>query len=592
MSASNLFPEKPTIYFASDISTCCNKSLQVQKTRSRTVATLDIGEFGVRETVLVCKECDGIYISDELSKLVPPRCKFGFDVLIYVGKAIFLQCRNDKEIIQQLWSKNIRISSSEIAYLAKKFIIYLALAHRQSSRKIKKNMAIRGGYILHLDATCDGESPHLMSGLDEITEIILHNVKLPSESAEKIIPFLRDIKQSYNNPLAVVSDMGKGISNAVEKVFPGLPQFICHYHFLRDIGGDLFGEENDIIRKRLTFHGIQGVLRTKIKQFKKIIDIHPGLVECLSTNLENGRIEQSTLEQMPVATAYTLALWALEGKKQTHGYGFPFDRPYLVFYQRLKTLFSECQKLQKISMPVQTGNKNPFFVVCKLLRNTISDTTLRKKVLQMQEKVFVFDKLRKAMRIASPEQNQGLNDDGEDADIKTIKEGVKNFRNRLLKDARFSKNKDYKKMIEQINKYWKKLFADSITVETSQGKKTIQPQRTNNILERFFRDIRRRHRKKSGTNSLGKTLKAMLADTPLVYNLENREYLDILLNGKATLEERFAEIDSQTIREELRKSRDDSEKIPPKINVLIKEQQLPQKLVQFFNKQMKAHTTE
>jgi hypothetical protein len=48
-----------------------------------------------------------------------------------------------------------------------------------------------------------------------------------------------------------------------------------------------------------------------------------------------------------------------------------------------------------------------------------------------------------------------------------------------------------------------KLFADPIAVDTQQGKMIIQPQRTNNLLERFFRDIKRGYRKKNGSNTMG-----------------------------------------------------------------------------------------
>ena len=54
-------------------------------------------------------------------------------------------------------------------------------------------------------------------------------------------------------------------------------------------------------------------------------------------------------------------------------------------------------------------------------------------------------------------------------------------------------------------------------------------------MERFFRDVKRGNRRKTGNNSMCKTLQAMLADTPLVKNLENREYVNALLDGKATL---------------------------------------------------------
>jgi len=110
-------------------------------------------------------------------------------------------------------------------------------------------------------------------------------------------------------------------------------------------------------------------------------------------------------------------------------------------------------------------------------------------------------------------------------------------------------------MLKQIDKYWEKLFADPIMVTTANGEKIlVQPQRTNNILERFFRDVKRMYRSKAGTQSLNKVIKAMLADTPLVKNLSNPQYMKIILNGHNTLEDRFAEIDEKLVRQELKKS--------------------------------------
>jgi len=140
-------------------------------------------------------------------------------------------------------------------------------------------------------------------------------------------------------------------------------------------------------------------------------------------------------------------------------------------------------------------------------------------------------------------------------EIKTIEEAVIIFRNSDKIKAAAEANLDYKKMVKQIDKYWEKLFADPIMVTTASGETIlVQPQRTNNILERFFRDLKRMYRSKSGTQSLNKVIKAMLADTPLVKNLLNPEYLKIILNGHDTLEERFAEIDEKLVRQEMKKS--------------------------------------
>ena len=58
----------------------------------------------------------------------------------------------------------------------------------------------------------------------------------------------------------------------------------------------------------------------------------------------------------------------------------------------------------------------------------------------------------------------------------------------------------------------------------------IQPQRTNNLMEQSFRFLKRDGRKKTGHKVLSKTLVAMLADTPLVRNLDNPDYLRTLVS--------------------------------------------------------------
>lgn len=78
--------------------------------------------------------------------------------------------------------------------------------------------------------------------------------------------------------------------------------------------------------------------------------------------------------------------------------------------------------------------------------------------------------------------------------------------------------------------------------------------------------------------SLSKTLRAILADTPLVKNLDNKEYIDIILNGSKSLEERFAQIDSDIVTKTLREANNESRKIPVELKKLIREPLFPQNL--------------
>ena len=83
---------------------------------------------------------------------------------------------------------------------------------------------------------------------------------------------------------------------------------------------------------------------------------------------------------------------------------------------------------------------------------------------------------------------------------------------------------------------------------------------------------------------MSKKLKTMLAQTPLVKNLETPQYVQLILGDKATLEERFSEIDTKIVRDELAKSYEDKERIPPKIRKIIKIQNLPKIVTQLLRK--------
>jgi hypothetical protein len=552
----------------------------VVKTREKKVVTLDIGAFKAKEVTLQCPVDRALYSSEELKSLTPYRCTFGYDVIVYVGYALFVHCRSEQEIVKDLANRNISISDREISFLGKKFITYLALAHRESQQQIRRAMTFRGGYILHLDGTCEGDSPHLFSGLDGISELVLDNVKLPSEKADLIIPFLRGIRKQYGDPVALVHDMGKGILNAIEEVFPGKPDFICHFHFLRDIGMDLLEDAYQRIRTSLRKLKIRTMLRQRAKALEKLIGVDEDAVEALKAGINKGG--ELSFHQMPALVAFTMIHWVFETSGELNGYGFPFDHPHLVFYQRLKTVYSIIEQIKDTPLRFKDRSYKPLFQIFRLIKKIINNHTLKKAVAEMQERIKVFEDLRKALRIALPEGKRGLNDDGDNADIKTIQEKVKLFREQIIEDKRFSGKEHYKKMIDQIDLYWDKLFTDPIPVDTISGKAFIQPQRTNNTMERFFRDLKRRNRKKSGTVSLTKTLKAILSDTPLVKNLENEEYLSIILDGCNTLEERFQKINSKMVVEELKRNKKKSQILNPELKKMIKQPEFPEKVKLLF----------
>lgn len=440
-------------------------------------------------------------------------------------------------------------------------------------------LQLNGGYILHLDATHEADAPALMTGLDSLSEFVLGNIKLPSESSDYIILFLQQLQSDYGAPIASVHDMGTGICKAVAKVFPDTRDYICHFHFLRDLGKDLIGSSYSQLRSCLRKHSATTWLNRLVRQARKLLGKQSIDAHHFASVIKNARPREG-MTLLPLLSTYALALWCLHGKKNGDGYGFPFDRPLLEFARRLTILLDHAQKLIK-QLPAEDRTGNQIFY--KFLRKVIdivSDPIFEQTVEELRWRCDLFDDLRKKMRIAPPGGDKGLNDDGSSRAMNSIRKGVEQFRRQLDANRKYNSDSLCRKVAKQIDQYGDKLFADPIVIDSQSGPVTIYPQRTNNILEQFFRRLRRGHRRRTGNNSMRKTLQAMLADTPLVKNLSNPAYVDILLDGKQSLEELFVEIEINGDKREMNASTN-TENILPGFRELAKLPDLPAKIVQF-----------
>ncbi|MCP4989016.1 MAG: transposase, partial [Colwellia sp.] len=177
----------------------------------------------------------------------------------------------------------------------------------------------------------------------------------------------------------------------------------------------------------------------------------------------------------------------LAGLHHGDGYGFPFDRPQLELANRLFLLRQKLEALQERPWPGQGHNNDPFRKTLAAIGPLLDDSALPKAIASIERNIQVFDALRDAMRLAPQHGSQGLNDSGQQEDMQTIEAGVKRFRHWLTTHSAGADDPNYTNLLGQLDRYWEKLFADPILVNTPAGPVQIQPQRTNNIMERFFR---------------------------------------------------------------------------------------------------------
>jgi hypothetical protein len=254
------------------------------------------------------------------------------------------------------------------------------------------------------------------------------------------------------------------------------------------------------------------------------------------------------------------------------------------FAKRLQVLGQRLEQIKDVHLRGQWADNKPLLRLSCELKKLSADKGLQRMLAAVDLKIEVFDRLRSAMRIAEVGGAAGLNSGSSPVAMGPIQKAVEQFRKDITSRSDYDSTGHWKALIDQIDKYKEKLFADPITVPGPNGPLLIQPQRTNNLMERIFRDWRRGARRRTGQNSISRFLQSMIADTPLVRNLENPRYLKVLLNGQATLEERFAQIEAETVRKELRASQSSLEKIPSKIRQLVAVPTFPESICRLFQK--------
>jgi len=450
--------------------------------------------------------------------IVPPGSNFAYSVIVEVGRLRFRENRQVAEIQWILLERHgIEISISEIEAHINNFIFYLSAVHQDSNELIRQHIEKQGGYILHLDATCEGDSPKLVSSIDPISGFVLYSAKLKSENKDDLIAFLGEIKKRLGVPLAVVSDMGKGIESAA-----------------------------------LSKAGILGKLKTfRRKMGDRFGDIPISKIESF---LDNAEEYGKTLVASELSVYY-LVLWILDHCSVGHGYGFPFDHSHLSFHNRLKTAYS---MLKQVSSFYSTTNRNrkTIWKLYHLIKDIVENSTLEKKVQQYEVKLTVFSQLREALGTAPENVKNGLSlmkESGGHKELKMMKKAIAQFETDLKERIESTDDKplcnSFNRIIDKLRESRAALLSDPLSVEVNGSKRVIFISRTNNILEHHFRRFNYWCRRIHGNHSVRRNLENIPEQFPIVENLNNPSYLRLVFGGESSIAEKFATISVTRIRE-------------------------------------------
>lgn len=548
----------PSLLFKPEQQVCPieGERLQVLKTQNRIVKAIGIGTIRAHHTLLYCKRHPeaGLWRSKELDELVAPNSNVAYSVMVEIGKLRFLENRQIREIQSVLLDQHsLALSTSEIELLVHKFVFYLAAAHQESRELILAQIKHQGGYILHVDATCEADSPKLTSGLDSVSGFVLYSAKLNSENKEEAVGFLREIKEHFGAPHAIVSDLSRGIGAAIAEVFAGVSHYICHFHFLRAIGKMLFEKENNALRCALSKLGISG----KLKESRKAMSQH---FHELSMDVETYLAAPQQLGQNREATemlTYYLIVWILDHASECNGYGFPFDQRYLHFYDRLKQAHGIIDEV-KAYYPALTENDRVLWKLYHLIDKLVGDKALRKTVERYRTKLAVFSDLRYALADGPEKIKNGLAQTGKvDSleQLQKIKVQACRFMSELEQKIQNAPEKMIKNQFtvvkERMEQYWEKLFAEPLIVNVDGQEKCIFVHRTNNFMENHFRQLAYGYRRIHGNRSVKRNLNNVPEELPLTENLKIPDYVKLIFGDEFHIAKRFSKVDVHKIRKKI-----------------------------------------
>jgi hypothetical protein len=477
-----------------------------------------------------------------------------------------------------------------VSHLAQKFVAYFEAVHRDSVDLLRRDMRRRGGYILHVDGTCEEGSRVLLVCLDSLSGQVLESRKISSENSDEVRSVLQDVRRDWGTPLAAVHDLRQALIIAVGEVFPTTPQFLCHYHLAADVGKDILSSHVDKLRRLFRRTKVRPKLRALVRSLKDFAaskDASQHIIAPVLGLRAREKLQQYCTPEVAKGAAHALASWILAFGQSGEGYGFPFDMPYLALYQRMldahqvlcepdkqwpkrtRGPLAPLNRLREILDVVATGEYAAEF--CEIVNQTKRDQK-------------VFESFRAALRICPKGGKQRRNDDGAPTTLsrKRHEASLQKLRTSLHRRARSgsSSGPACKIVVDHLDKYWNLLFGH---VLRQRSRKNITVPRTNNVEERLFRTVKRQCRRLHGRARLSHDIEAMLPAVPLVLNLTNQSYCETVYGGQepAKVAARFSAVNSDLPAQLIKtwKREKLSTKIPRKLEGL---QNLPHKLAKFI----------
>ena len=501
---------------------------------------LMLGQPRLRLIHRECVDCAQADSFETYHNLVPPQGQYAFDLMVEVGLARLRDQRQDGEIqriVQERWG--LSLPASSIGLIVHSFLDGLAALHQAYGPTLRQWLAVHGGYALHVDGTCEPDTDVLFMAHAQPQGWTLEVGKMVSENASDISQLMRRCVEHFGPPHAVVRDLSPNIEKAKREALPNVPDRICHYHFLENVGEKLCEQP----------HAKLGNALRRLKVRPALTSLRKELVRWNNptTALSRSEIEQLLLHPEEIAkfdppalrrvVAYVLLRWLDDYTADLRGEYFPFDLANLAFYRRGLQLGQLVGEL--VAQP--DFPRQQLSILTTMARHLAvlgDDVEIVAAAQRLEKAAALFQELRDVLRLSSHPRNRLLRGHAP-AEVAASRESAEQlqqhltaWRDRLAERQQRERDEhqraDQATVLKYLEKYEHQLVGHVIE---RPGHEPFIVCRTNNPAEHRFQVTKRGIRRKVGSKKLTRQIQAMRPETLLVWNLTDPQYVQLVLDG-------------------------------------------------------------
>ncbi|MBU1676159.1 hypothetical protein KKA85_10310 [bacterium] len=536
----------PIIDFVSEATQCpiCGATtMGIRKTRTRTVATSAAGVFEAREHLRGCDPDHSCTLlgSQELAQLVPPRQKYGYDLIVHVGLRRYLGCKQRREIVAELKeSKGIELSETTVTRLCDRFLLRLEMLHLLRTPQLRA--ALDGMWSLHIDATCEKGYGGLLIGMDGLRGWVLGAARIATERGETIQPLVDEIVELYGDPLATVRDLGEAMASGVRSTRErGIPDLVCHQHFLGAVGKKLLESTHSRLRTMLQRCRLLGDLRDLLGELQRY----------RANASYEGRFGPGKIRNGLPA----LVLWCLEGEGHKE-LPFPFSLHYRDIVRRCQAALPNADSW--IPTPRTIPERKALQRLGCLTRQIDKDHRFADTLEELDERWGAFGELRDVLRLSHREMlRQEIPSRQLDLAVvdherlQAIERDIQRYRKQLRlqvpDNARGPRSAIPEAIIlRYLDRYGDHLIGHPV-VRDEDSTILAVVHRTNNPAEHFFGYTKQRLRRRVGRAQLRRDMQQQPAQAALAMNLRHHDYVTVLCGSLDNLPTAFAELQGQPV---------------------------------------------